>query len=66
MEGRVEGRVEGQLEALRQTLRRLIQLKFGPLPGGAQEALATMDTAALEAATDRVLTAASVAEVLEG
>ena len=61
-----KGRVEGRVEGMRQTLRRQMQLKFGLLSDGVQEALETMDAAALEAATDRVLTAASVAEVIEG
>ena len=64
--GEAKGRVEGRVEGMRQTLRRQMQLKFGLLSDGVQEALETMDAAALEAATDRVLTAASVAEVIEG
>src|SRR5580692_4248364 len=59
-EGRQEGRQEGELIVL----RRLIEKRFGPLPGWAGEKLAALPVSALEDLSERVLDAKSVEELL--
>ncbi|MEZ4437187.1 MAG: hypothetical protein R3F65_32745 [bacterium] len=64
-EGRAEGRQEGRAEGQRLTLERLLRLKFGPLPEDAERHLAAADPAALTRYTERVLTADTLAAVLD-
>ncbi|MCB9542303.1 MAG: hypothetical protein H6703_07645 [Myxococcales bacterium] len=63
--GRQEGRAEGRAEGQRLTLERLLRLKFGPLPEDAERHLAAADPAALTRYTERVLTADTLAAVLD-
>jgi hypothetical protein len=63
-EGRMEGRVEGRKEGEAAFLLRLIEHRFGPLPGWARERIATADTITLEAWGLRVLKAESIDDVL--
>lgn len=63
--GRQEGRQEGRAEGQRLTLERLLRLKFGPLPEDAERHLAAADAAALTRYTERVLTADTLAAVLD-
>src|SRR5580700_891012 len=58
--GRRKGRQEGELTVL----RRLIEKRFGPLPGWAGEKLAALPVSALEDLSERVLDAKSVEELL--
>ena len=58
--GLQKGRQEGELTVL----RRLIEKRFGPLPGWAAEKLAALPVSALEDLSERVLDAASVEELL--
>jgi predicted transposase YdaD len=63
-EGRQEGRREGRQEGELIVLRRLIEKRFGPLPGWAGEKLAALPVSALEDLSERVLDAKSVEELL--
>ena len=58
--GLQKGRQEGELTVL----RRLIEKRFGPLPGWAGEKLAALPAFALEDLSERVLDANSVEELL--
>ncbi len=60
-EGRQEGRQEGELTVL----RRLVEKRFGAIPGWAEEKLASRSTAELEEMSVRVLDAGSVEEILK-
>jgi len=62
--GRREGRQEGRQEGELTVLRRLIEKRFGPLPGWAGEKLAALPASALEDLSERVLDAKSVKELL--
>jgi hypothetical protein len=59
-EGRQEGRQEGEAALL----GRLLERRFGVLPGWARDRIATADTAALEEWGLRVLDAKSLDDVL--
>ena len=60
-EGRAEGRVEGQ----RGLLLRQLTLKFGELPEAfVQRLLAVNDSDVLDALSEQVLTASSLAEIV--
>lgn len=61
---RIEGRVEGRVEGERLLLRRLLTLKFGPLPQTVSAVLDVATEQQLETWAERVLTAASLEEVL--
>ena len=61
-EGRKEGRKEGQ----RNTLLRLLEHRFGPLPAEARERIERAQRVELERWLDRILSAATLAEVLDG
>jgi predicted transposase YdaD len=63
-EGRQEGRREGRQEGELIVLRRLIEKRFGPLPGWAGEKLAALPVSALEDLSERVLDAKSVEELV--
>ena len=58
--GLEEGRQEGELTIL----RRLIEKRFGALPGWASEKLAALPASELEGLSERVLDAGSVEELL--
>ena len=58
--GLLEGRQEGELTIL----RRLIEKRFGPLPGWASDKLAALPASELEDLSERVLDAKSVEELL--
>jgi predicted transposase YdaD len=63
-EGRHEGRQEGLLQGARLTVLRLIEQRFGPVPGQARErieAISALDE--LERMTDKILIAASLSEM---
>ena len=60
-EGRQEGRQEGDLTAL----RRLIEKRFGAIPGWAEERLASRSTSELEDLIVRVLDAQSLEDLLK-
>ena len=62
--GRQEGMKEGRQEANRETLLRLLAARFGEVPSEAREAIAAAPQRALSGMIDRVLTAATLAEVL--
>jgi len=59
-QGRQEGRQEGELAVL----RRLIEKRFGVLPAWASEKLAALAVPELEALSERLLDAGSLAELL--
>jgi len=60
IEAEQKGRQEGELTVL----RRLIEKRFGPLPGWAGQKLAALPVAELEDLSERVLDAKSVEELL--
>ena len=63
-QGLEEGRQEGRLDGQRRLLENLLRLKFGELDVRAQVWLESADEPALQAASGRVLTAATLAETL--
>jgi hypothetical protein len=65
-EGRVEGRVEGRTEGRRELLLRQLRARFGDLPDTALARVQAADAPELDLWAERVLSAASLAEVLEG
>jgi hypothetical protein len=62
--GRQEGEQKGRQEGEAALLLRLLEHRFGALPGWAKDRIATADTAALEDWGLRILDAASVDDVL--
>ena len=58
--GLQEGRQEGELTVL----RRLIERRFGAIPGWADERLVSLSTAALEELSVRILEARSIEDLL--
>ncbi|EYF08398.1 Rpn family recombination-promoting nuclease/putative transposase [Chondromyces apiculatus] len=64
--GREEGREEGRLEGERRMLRRLLERRFGELPVQAVERVDEAPLDALESMAERLLTASTLEEVLEG
>jgi predicted transposase/invertase (TIGR01784 family) len=63
-EGRVEGRLQGRVEGKAELLLKLLSLRFGPVAAQAQSRVAQASAQELELWTDRVLTAATLDEVL--
>ena len=59
------GLEEGELEGERKVLRRQIEKRFGPIPGWAEERLASRSAAELEDLSVRVLDAQSMEDLLE-
>lgn len=64
-EGRREGHREGQLEGQRSTLLRLLRVRFGELSEAQQARVRAADAEQLERWTERVISAATLAEVLD-
>ncbi len=64
--GEARGEARGELHGRRAVLRRLLGLRFGPLPESVDARIEAADVPTLETWADRVLTAASVDEVLGG
>jgi flagellar biosynthesis/type III secretory pathway protein FliH len=60
-----EGLKEGIVEGQRSTLVRLLERRFDALPAGARERIEQANRGELERWLDRVLTAATLAEVLD-
>lgn len=65
-EGRKQGLEQGLEQGRRAVLRELLADRFGELPAKAERHLQSADEAELRAMAHRVLTAASLAEVLQG
>ncbi|GAB2740747.1 hypothetical protein GCM10027019_20580 [Melaminivora jejuensis] len=65
-EGRQEGRLEGRMEGESRLLQRLLVARFGPLSQQTLAALGSPDSEQLEAWTDRLLDARTLAEVFDG
>ena len=65
-QGRLEGRQEGRQEGEALLLQRQLARRFGPLPAGIVERIASASCADLERWGERVLDAASLDEVFEG
>jgi predicted transposase YdaD len=67
-EGKAEGKVEGELEGQRkgrlELLTKLLTVKFGALPLAARARLMEASTAELDVMAERVLTSATLEEVL--
>ena len=63
--GLQEGKLEGLQEGERKVLRRLIEMRFGPLPGWAEQRLASRSAAELEELSVRVLESQSIEDVLK-
>jgi hypothetical protein len=66
LEGRLEGKLEGRLEGKLETLTRQLTRRFGPLPEWVAERLIAGTGEQLDAWSDRVLDAATLAEVFGG
>ena len=64
-EGRAEGEARGRAEGEARVLRRLLRLKFGDLPATLETRLTAASTDQIELWADRVLTAATLAEVFD-
>jgi predicted transposase YdaD len=64
LEGEQKGRQEGRQEGEAALLLRLLERRFGALPGWARDRIAAADTLALEEWGLRVLDAASLDDVL--
>ncbi|WP_428261220.1 DUF4351 domain-containing protein [Haliangium sp.] len=64
VEGRKEGRKEGREEGVRAVLTRLAAQRFGPLSDEARARIEAADLATLDAWTDRLLSATSIADLL--
>src|ERR1039457_1236016 len=64
MKGRQEGRREGRKEGELAVLRRLIEKRFGALPGWASDKLTALPASELDDLSERVLDAKSVEELL--
>jgi hypothetical protein len=62
--GEQRGKLEGKFEAQSYTLRRMLSRRFGVLSPGVSAQIAAADLSQVETWLDRVLDAASVAEVL--
>ena len=62
--GRQQGREEGAQRKARELLVKLLERRFGPLPEAALARVDAADTAELDLWVERVLTAATLAEVL--
>jgi len=60
---RLKGRAEGRAETMQETLMLQLGQKFGPLPTGVQAQVKAMSPEELWAALNRVLTAASLADL---
>jgi flagellar biosynthesis/type III secretory pathway protein FliH len=58
-----EGFKEGTKKGYREVLRKLLQQRFGELPADVMARLEEADADTLDALADRVLTAASLADV---
>ena len=65
-QGREQGIEQGREQEARALIRRLLDEKFGPLGAASLTQLDAADHAALERYADRILTARSLAEVLDG
>ena len=63
-EGRKQGLEEGRLDGQRRLLEKLLRLKFGDLDPATLSWLQSANEAALEVASERVLTATAVAELI--
>ncbi|WP_218914998.1 hypothetical protein [Desulfurivibrio alkaliphilus] len=59
-----EGMAQGVAQGTKQTLRKLIQLKFGSLPGWAEKRIEKAGAQKLEAWTGNILQANSLEELL--
>jgi predicted transposase YdaD len=64
--GREEGREKGRTEGQATIVLHLLERRFGPLPTDAIERVQHAQPNELERFADRVLTASSLEEVLEG
>ena len=60
------GKTEGLLRGKLAIIRRLLELRFGPLPSHVHARLENASVAELDAWTERLLSAASLDEVLAG
>lgn len=65
-EGLVEGRAEGLVEGQVSTLVRLLTLKFGAVTPDVRARIVSAPRADLDRWTERVLTATSIEDLLEG
>ena len=65
-EGEAKGKAEGKAEGKRDTLTRLLTRRFGPLPEWAAHRLSAGTVEQLDVWFDRVLDAATLAEVFGG
>ena len=63
-EGVAKGVAQGRLDGQRRLLENLLRLKFGEIDEATQAWLKTADEPALEAASERVLTAATLGEMI--
>lgn len=63
-QGKQEGRAEGRQEGEALVLLRQLQLKFGEVPEAAREKIGHADAQTLLLWSERVLTAASLREVI--
>lgn len=63
-EGRAEGEAKGRAEGRAETVLKLMGLRFGTIPPEAEARVRAASLEELDSFTERVLVAASLAEVL--
>uniref|UniRef100_A0A7C4RU30 DUF4351 domain-containing protein n=1 Tax=Desulfatirhabdium butyrativorans TaxID=340467 RepID=A0A7C4RU30_9BACT len=64
LQGKMVGKIEGKREGMASILKRLLQQRFGLLPPWVEERIDQGSTEQLEAWTERMLSAASIQELL--
>ena len=64
-EGRIKGELRGTLQTQRKVLLKLLTLRFGALPESVSSRVNGAATDVLDTWTERVLTAATLADVLD-
>jgi len=65
-QGRAEGEARGEIRGEAKVLLKQLTLKFGPLPDGVAQRVQTASIAELDRWTERVLSAQSLQQVLDG
>ncbi len=62
--GRREGRQEGRIEGESRLLRKMIEIKFGAIPGWAEAVLRSADSEQIDRWAESILTAESLETLL--
>jgi predicted transposase YdaD len=65
LKGKLEGELKGKLEGELKIIRQLIEKRFGPIPGWAEERLAARSVAGLEELSGRILDVTSLEDLFQ-